>query len=251
MVAALPTAIRPFWGIMRHPWILVPLGLVASAVELGLHSKKSDDGSRVRARAGGFVASVGYSAAALLALSIALSALVDYPSAPVVDLQHPPSTISYISGMLSAAVTMFRFGHHDFLTSQSFWSGFGWLDTSLPESIVTALSVGSGAALVFTLVVIARTRAYRAGTLLFVVIAGLLAAFVVSSLTVRSTPAALHGRYLLGIYICLITLCWQWLPRTIPEARSLAKTIVLVACGVCVIAIHALAFATILGRYFD
>src|SRR5262249_7671761 len=98
---------------------------------------------------------------------------------------------------------------------------------------------------------IARTRALRTGSLFFFIMAGLLAAFVVASFTVvRSTPADLHGRYLLGIYLCLIPLCWHFLPRTVAAVRARTRTAILVVCGLSVIHTHILAFGTDLRRYF-
>jgi hypothetical protein len=182
---------------------------------------------------------------------IAASAFVDYPSTPMVDLQHVPSTGSYLARTLLAAATMFRFGHADFLTSQSFWSGYGWLDTALPHGVVTALTVSTGAAFVVTLARIAGTRAARTGILYVFVFAGLVAAFVTTSFTVLHSRAGdVHGRYLLGIYIPVVVLCWRCLPDTIPEAHSPARAATQIACGLAVIAIHGVAFATILSRYF-
>jgi len=249
--AALPMGIRPFWELIEHPWFLVPLAVIASAVEIRFHRSWNYGDERSRKRLEGIIAIVGYAGAFLLAASIALSAFIEYPSAPTLDLRHLPSAGPYIRKTLLAAVTMFRFGHADFLTSQSFWTGYGWLDTRLPSWLVTTLAVSTGTALVLTLIWIARTRAYRTGVSLVLLIAGLLAAFATASFSVlRATPGDLHGRYLLGIYVCLITLCWLWLPRTIPTARQRAKATALVACGLCVIAVHGMAIATILSRYF-
>jgi hypothetical protein len=179
------------------------------------------------------------------------SAFVKYPSAPVVDPRHAPTTGWYLFGMVLAGTTMFRLSHPDFLTSQSFWSGFGWLDTPMPEWIVIALAASTGAALSVTLVWIARSGAYRAGMQLFLIVAGLACAFLTSAFFVlRSTPGDLHGRYLLGIYLCLIAVSWQCLPRLTEEARSRWRIAVLSTCGLAVIAIHGIAFVTILRRYF-
>ena len=249
--AALPVGIRPFWGIIRHPWLLVPLGGLASAVEMWLHRARPHGDGESGERMKSVVAIAGYAGALLVVSSIAASAFIGYPSVPNVDPQHVTSTSWYVVDTMLPAITMFRFGHADFLTSQSFWSGYGWLDTPLPAWLITTLAVGTGTAFVVTLIWIARTRAYRTGVSCFLVIAGLLAAFATTSFTVvRSTPAALHGRYLLGIYLCLIALSWHWLPRVIPSARERTKTITLVACGLSIITIHGLAFAMILARYF-
>jgi hypothetical protein len=249
--AGLPAAFRPFWRVIQYPWLLVPLGGIASLAEIRFHSSRNIEEERSRRRLERVVAIVGYAGAILLATSIAMSTFIQYPFAPIVDLQHIPAAHSYVVETLLPAVTMFRFGHADFLTSQSFWSGYGWLDTPLPAWVVTTLTVSTGTAFVITLIWIAQARAYRTGISCFFVIAALVVAFAAAAFSVlRATPGDLHGRYLLGIYLCLITLCWHWLPRTIPEARQSTSATVLATCGLCVIAVHGVAFAMILSRYF-
>ena len=164
----------------------------------------------------------------MLGLSMAVSIFVQYPAAPAPDQAHVSAPARYVAEMLLAGLTMFRFGHPDFMTSTSFWSGFGWLDTLLPEWMVTGLAVSTGVALLVTLSWIARARPARAGAYYFILMVGLVAAFATTAFGVirampaslyetpvnlHETPASLHGRYLLGVYICLVSLCWHFLPR--------------------------------------
>jgi hypothetical protein len=247
----LPVAVQPFWKVIQYPWLLLPIGVIASAAEIRFHGSGRVKSETSRRRLETAVVTVGYAAAILLATSIAVSAVIQYPFAPMLDLRHLPSTRSYVVGTLLPALTMFRFGHADFLTSQSFWTGYGWLDTFLPAWLVTMLTVSTGTSFVITLLWIARMRAYRIGFSCFLLIAALVAAFAAAAFSVlRATPGDLHGRYLLGIYLCLVLLCWHWLTRIIPHAGRRTKAAVLVTCSLCVIMVHGLAFATILSRYF-
>lgn len=249
--AAWPQALRLFRDVILFPWIVVLLGFVACIVEMLAHRSKPQGGAVLRTRATGVAAAAAYAAAALVGVSIVVSGFLRYPTSPSFDPQHPPAAAAHVLQLLRAAVTMFRFGQADFLTSQSFWSGFGWLDVPLPGWVIAALTVSTGAALVVTLIWIARTRATRTAVLYVVVFAGLLSAFAATSyMGLRATVGNVHGRYLLGIYVSSVLLCWGWLPRTTPEAPSAAKSATFVACGFAVIAIHGLAFATILSRYF-
>jgi hypothetical protein len=247
----LPAALRATWVFVDHPWALIALGTAASAAELWLHRNESNVEYADHTLTTQVTRVVAYAAAVLIGVSMVASAFVKYPSAPVVDPLHAPPTGWYLSRMLLAGMTMFRLSQPDFLTSRSFWSGFGWLDTPMPDWIVIALAASTGAAFSMTLVWIARSGAHRTGVHLFLIVAALVGAFLASAFFVlRSTPADLHGRYLLGIYLCLIAVSWHCLPRLIENARSQWRIAVLAVCGLAVITIHGTAFATILSRYF-
>jgi hypothetical protein len=249
--SGLPAGLRAIWVFVDHPWALVVVGAAASAAELWLHRNKRQEEHADHRVAAEVTRVLACAAAVLLGVSMVASAFVRYPSAPVVDPHHAPPTGWYLFRMLLAGMTMFRLSQPDFLTSLSFWSGFGWLDTPMPDWTVIALAASTGAALLVLFVWIAKSGAYRTGVSLFLILAGLVGAFLMSAFfVVRSTFGDLHGRYLLGIYLCLIALSWHCLPRLIENARSQWRNAVLAVCGVAVITIHGIAFATILRRYF-
>jgi hypothetical protein len=246
----LPVGVRAMWIFVDHPWALVVFGAAASAAEVWLHRNKSavEPADHRLARITRLLA---YVASILLGMSMVASAFVRFPLAPMVDPRHALPTRRYVFEMLLAGMTMFRLSRPDFLTSQSFWSGFGWLDTPLPDWSVIALAAGTGTALLVTLVWIARSGAYRTGLSVLLILAGLFGAFVASAFAVvRSTYFDLHGRYLLGIYLCLITLSWHYLPRLVEKTRTGWRAVIFAGCGLAVVAIHGIAFTTILRRYF-
>lgn len=228
------------------PVILGGATVGAAVVELRW---KASDGQRTGADR--FFSWVGWTAATLVLLTMAGSMFMAYPIAPPPDAAHVAAPLRYVGGMLLAGLTMFRLGHPDFMTSTSFWGGFGWLDTVLPASAVTALAAGSGLALSATFAWIACARRWRSGAIFCLLMLGLISAFALSAFSViRTTPAALHGRYLLGVYIGLLTLCWHFLPRTSTAMRPRARAIVLATCGLAAVTVHAWAAVTILQRYF-
>jgi hypothetical protein len=248
---SLPAVLRPITVLIGHPWILMPIGAAGATAELWVQRRGHTSDSGSGQLSADVVSRLAYAAAAVVAASILLSAFVLYPSAPTLDARHVQPIRRYVAGMLFAGATPFRMRHTDFLTSQSFWSGFGWLDTPLPDWSVATLATGSGVGLVLTLIWIARARSYKTGITLFVLLAALLVAFAAAAFSVvSSTPADLHGRYLLGIYSCLIPVCWHFLPRVMDKLPPAGRAAVIAFCGLCVICIHSLAFATILRRYF-
>jgi hypothetical protein len=246
---------RAMWGLVDHPWVLIVIGMAASAGELWFHRNRRDDGDEHHGLATQLTRALAYAAAVVVGISIAVSAFVEYPLAPVIDrsvgnYMSGISTGKYLTGMLLAGMTMFRLSRPNSL-SQSFWSGFGWLDTPLPDWTVIALAAGTGVALSVTLVWIGKSGACRTGVYVLLIVASLVGAFLVSAFFVLSIePIDLHGRYLLGIYLCVIALSWHCLPRLIEKAGWHRRIGVLGACGLAVIIIHGVAFATILRRYF-
>jgi hypothetical protein len=146
---------------------------------------------------------------------------------------------------------MFRLRHVDFLTSQTFWGGFGWLDTLLPAWLVSLLAASSGLALAGLLAWVARTRAVKTGLCLGLFLCGIAASCAASAFSViRLTPADLHGRYLLGVYLCLLALCWNSVPRMLEGESINTGGRVLAVCGSCILILYLFSFSVILRRYF-
>ena len=247
----LPPGLRGIWLLADHAWALTLIGTAGVAVELLLHRQHTGADPSENKVAIRLLRIAAYGAAVSIGVLIVGSVFIEYPYAPMIDPQHPPAAGQYVLRMLLSASTMFRLTRPDFLTSQSFWSGFGWLDTALPNWTVIFLAASTGAALMLTMVLIAKRGALRSGAHVFLVMAGLVVAFLTSSFAVvRSTPADLHGRYLMGIYVCLVVLCWHCLSTLTDEARPPSRNTVLMICGFSVLAIHGIAFVTILQRYF-
>ena len=234
-------------AVAALPLAVIGAAVIAATVEL--RWKRSSDQrelhvDRVVRRGAGI-------GAIMVAVVMVGSIFIAYPVAPAPDQAHVAAPGRYVIEMLLAGLTMFRFGQPDFDTSMSFWSGFGWLDTLLPNWTVTALAISCGLALIATLIWIARASRPTPGVHFFLMILGLIAAFALSAFSVvRITPASLHGRYLLGVYLCVVILCWHFLPQVASDMTRRTRAIVLAACGLAAITVHAWATVTILARYF-
>jgi hypothetical protein len=190
-------------------------------------------------------------AAAALLLMVLGSLLVPYPRLNAIDLAHPPAIRSYVRHAVLACATSLRFGRPDTLTSWTFWGGFGWLDAVLPASTVELLAGSSGLALVLLLVWTARARDGRLLVWLACAAVGFVlsaAAYAVS--VVALTPADLHGRYLLGLYLLALTIAWSSLARFERSGWLPASGAVRAAGGAAALALHAYSLVWGLQRYF-
>jgi len=74
-----------------------------------------------------------------------------------------------------------------------------------------------------------------------------MAAYALSVVIV--TPADLHGRYLIGLYLCMLLLAWRAVPLFL-DARPQRTAAVRAACVAAFVAVHAVSLAVILVRYF-
>jgi hypothetical protein len=190
-------------------------------------------------------------AAVVMLVVFAGALVIPYPTLHPVDQLHPPGAAAYVKNALAAGLTIFRFARPDHLTSISFWGGFGWLDALLPEVLVSLLSAASGLALIVLLLWIARTRSVRAGVWLTFALAGYALSFAAYALSIiRFIPADLHGRYLLGLYLCLLLICWSGLPRIVDAGWIKHPRRLYAVAGVCCLAVHVFSLSVILRRYF-
>ena len=196
---------------------------------------------------------VGVRARARVLLSLALSLVVSYPQLEL-EPRRVLTATERVTAVLATMATMFRLSEPNFLLSTSFWVGFGWLDTSPKpwfEAGVTALVAGM---LVLLLRHIAlRAEARRLLWLLMLGAGGALSLVFYTITTQVSKP--LHGRYLIGWYLCLLAVVGSalTLDHRAPEAALAgppsgagARGILLVAVGL----IHAYCLSFILARYF-
>ena len=235
---------------VQDPWLAVLPAAAAVGAEVMIAAllrragPRRVDGCRtlVRLAAGG--------AAAAMVLLLAASFVIDVPRLYPVDPLSPPPPLVYAKAATRAGLTMFRFGRPDLLMSVTFWGGFGWLDTLLPDAAVAALAGATGVAFAALFFWTARVRSIRTMILVCCVVLGYAAALAAYAVSVsRTTPADLHGRYLIGLYLLVVTLAWTALPRAV-DAAWINRRIAVTAGGMACLGIHAYSLAMILQRYF-
>jgi hypothetical protein len=196
---------------------------------------------------------VCYAGAAAIACSLIASAFITYPALDTIEISPPAGARAYAIKVLAVALSGVRLSHHDLLLSSSFWAGFGWIDTLPGDRFVSLVVLLSAAAAVATLVLTARTRNVRR-TLWFAVLAGgCLAALVFFALSSYYVQRNLHGRYLVGLYLSILGVCWSsaaLLPRTPALTRWCAGLNREWLLAMLVAGIHVWALRFILLRYF-
>jgi hypothetical protein len=198
--------------------------------------------------------SITRSVAGVLGASVAgimlVSMLWGAPALRMIDPAHPPPQDVYIRDAVLAGLTILRPGSPDFLTSVAFWQGFGWLDTIPSVALASLLATASGMALIGLLVQIARARASRTLAWICCAILGYAATLAAYALSViRLTPADLHGRYLLGLYLCMLLIAWSGVARLDGSNRRITAALPPALALGC-LAIHGWCLAAIVQRYF-
>jgi hypothetical protein len=237
--------------LVAHPGASIGLAAAAAVVEMALRQPRVWV-ARLGAAGPRLVRASAMVLAGFVLLSLVGSLLVSYPQlelAPRRALEAPER----VAAVLATMATMFRLGDPNFLLSTSFWVGFGWLDTS-PEPWFEAILV---ALVACALVLLLRHIAQRAEArrLLWLVIlgAGGAIALVLYTLTTQVSKP-LHGRYLIGWYLCLLAVIGSalTLDHRSPAAADVAPSgtgraaFLLATAGL----IHVYCLSFILARYF-
>ncbi len=135
----------------------------------------------------------------------------------------------------------------------TFWGGFGWLETLPSDPFISLLTGATGVALVGLLIHIARTADARRALFLAASVAGFAAALAAYAFSLTQVGVAidLAGRYVFGLYLAIIVICWSGI-ALIPSGPS-CQRLRSVASGACVLActgIYIYCLRLILYRYF-
>ncbi len=232
------------------PWIFAGCVAAAAGLEILLARLRLGIEEQTKARFTGIVCTMGKVAAAAIAGLMLVSLLVDFPALRSVNLGERPPLGEYVGEALLAVLGFFRLHRPDFLTSTSFWTGFGWLETIPPVWLTITLTTLTGIALIATLILFAGRR-NAAGLVWFGVLAagGALTLVLYAITTLRYSPD-LHGRYLLGLYLSLLPACWAILMLKEPAGRGSVWTSRWVLAFSFCAAVHAYSLSFILSRYF-
>jgi len=238
--------VRTVLVVLAHPWLLLIAGLAAAAIERAAAQRRPTPSPALRARLG----RVAVAAPLVMIASLVLSLVVRYPKLAFVDPFKSPPPGEYLASVMAVAVTMFRLTNVDFLTSWSFWGGFGWLETVPPAAVVSVLVAASGLAFSALVYRLARDGDVRALPRVTLALAGAAASMAAYALSVVSvTPADLHGRYLIGLYLSMLVIAWSVMPR-LAALRPTQATLVRTVCAAACVTVHLIALAVILRRYF-
>jgi hypothetical protein len=234
----------------RHLPLVFGLGTAAAmAAEVGLAQLRRLIAQRAQPILPAFTRMAG--AAAVLSVSgvMITSLFVSFPTLRNVDSKSPPEVAEYLKETVLAALGMFRLQRPDFMTSTSFWVGFGWLDTIPPDWLTVTLTTLTALALMALLVWFALHHSIRGLAWLATIGVGWLLTLTLYAITVLTYSPPLHGRYLIGLYLSVLPVCWSVL--MLEHSRDWRPAVVQWSLffGVSM-AVHAYSLSFILRRYF-
>jgi hypothetical protein len=244
-----PSATTFTLKLLRHPLLLLPFGAAGLISEVLLTRAR---GAFTRRPSPLVVRWIAFGAAAGVFVLFAASLAVPYPVLPLYTAAQRPSAAAYVREVVLACATFLRFGRPDWLSSVTFFAGFGWLDMVPPVYFVSLLAGTSGVMLVLLLVWVGRTSATRALTWLGFAAAGFLASAAAYGLSIiAAVPSDLHGRYLIGLYLCALVVCWTGAGRWVDSPPSGRYAPLAAAAALaCCIAVNVYSLRLILFRYF-
>jgi hypothetical protein len=188
--------------------------------------------------------------AALIALAALASLAFPYPVLQLMETRDQwPKPAEYVWDVFRSAVTLGRISYPDGLLSSSFWAKFGWLDTYPGDWLTNLLTGAVVAALVALLLATARARDNRKAVRLLLVGCGAAAALAIYAVGASVQRTNLHGRYLFGLYLCGVAICWSVLAvaGASGERRQQAATTFLFTA---IASVHAVCLVVVLRRYF-
>jgi hypothetical protein len=241
--------------LVSNPISFLGAALAGALAELGLRGVRDRLADRVGGRVRLLVARVAGALAIAVVGSLVLSLAIPFPELPL-ERQFHLTTTDRVRGVLLTMATMFRLAQPDFQLASSFWVGFGWLDT-MPGPAFQGVLLGlTGTALVILLRNVARTGDERRLLWLMLVALGGAGTLVLYTVATQGLITSLTGRYLIGLYLVVLTVCAGGLVVAGPGAAASAgqtapvgwrrAALLLVVSGT----FHAYCLYVILQRYF-
>jgi hypothetical protein len=244
----LSTVNRLLARITAHPWlVLVPLA-AAGAVEVLFERVRQV--ATLQLVASRLAIGLAVISAVGLLMVFVTSGFTALPTLPSLGALPSATPERYVRAVLTALPASVRLTNFDPLLFTTFWSGFGWLDTVLPDLCLAALALGCAAAFVGLVTrLTARGDSRRIAWLIAVLAGGFgsAAAYAVAGFYLNRD---VHGRYLIALYLPLIVLIWQAValdrqtgatPRWLRRSR--------VGLVVAAVALHAFSISFVLTRY--
>jgi hypothetical protein len=239
--------------LLQHPAAAIVLAPAAVVLEIAFAKPRAAVQAALTTAGPRLVRRSAFALAGLVLLSLVGSLVVSYPQlelAPGRALTAPER----VTTVLATMATMFRLRQPNFLLSTSFWVGFGWLDTSPEAWFQAALVLVVACALVLLLRQIGLGAEARRLLWLLVLGAGGAVALVFFTLTTQVSKP-LHGRYLIGWYLCFLAVAGGALTLDHrapvaavagPPSGAGRATFLLAAIGL----VHVYCLCFILRRYF-
>lgn len=256
VVAARNAALWPtlVWAL-DHPWLIsvVVVPMLGWAIEISLTALRRRIAGWLTPAANILLRLGCYAAAGAVVVSLIGSYWWDYPDVENILSPIGPGVGQYIRQVVIGVATMFRFRHSSTFLSDSFWVGFGWLDTMPGDGFVAILVTLTGVSLMAWYLHIAATRDWRRALWMVMFAIGSAATLAFYAFSAKQIVSNLHGRYLMPWYLPAVAVFW--LPvglkvegplRRLFPGGSMRAVILFALIAI----IHAYSISFILRRYF-
>ena len=112
-------------AITRSPWLLAGAIPVLATLEWGLAHVRARMGLRVRGAVRMLTRWGAFGAAGAVMITMVGSVFLRYPELARIDRMNRPTAGEYARDAVWAGLTTLRFGAPDYMTSVTFWGGFG------------------------------------------------------------------------------------------------------------------------------
>lgn len=168
---------------------------------------------------------------------------IEYTNHGLTSLQYGLKTIKVFAKTVG-------FGVSDWYLSQTFWGGFGWLETMPPQWFIRLMRLWPTIGITMILVLGVRGFSRRSLQWLLALSAPLIMYVFLLAASSMRLPANLHGRYMIGFYLMFLGVTWLGfidLHRLV-GARSKRKMEIFISS--LAILTHFYCWHHLLGRYF-
>jgi hypothetical protein len=260
-----PPWLRPLHAwLIEHPPGIFGLAALAGTAEVSLGRLRRRVAGVWGPAAGTAVRCAGFALAGVVVLSLVGSLFLSYPRLEA-GAEQWLAPRDFVTRVLATAATMFRLRDPNFLLFSTFWAGFGWLDTMPGSVFLPACALLTAICLIGLLLHLARQRDVRRSLWLLALGLGSAVALAIYARSmynyahsVYPIPMNLHGRYLIGWYLVVLSVigsgaAWALarVATTAPVPRTnIGRIPVPAALLVLSSLLHTYCLCFILTRYF-
>lgn len=201
---------------------------------------------------------ISISAAFYILIVLLISNKQKLPFIPNIELYKDINIETYLKQTFLSFLSFFRMRNNDYFLQVSFFGGFGWLDTLPPELLIGICSSSIGIFLTykwFKIGVEKNTNLFLGYLFLFFGLA--ISLLIYAGANYYTDRVNLHGRYLIGFYLIIISASWISAPEMFLQILQIfklgsdtAKTILIFLFSVLPIVLHTYLVVFILSRYF-
>lgn len=245
----------PLAWALAHPWLV---GVVLAPAAGWIIEVAAGPSRRWLSR---FVPAVRFGVSALccaaigaIVLSLVGSLWWDYPDVQNIQSRSRPGLRHYVGQVVLGMATMFRLQDSSTFLSDSFWAGFGWLDTIPGDWFIAILVTLTAVSLIALLLQTAETGNGRRTGWLIAFACGSVATFAFYAFSSLQIASNLHGRYLMPWYVAAVAVFWTPAGlkaasrfHRIPLGAGWLRPVFLLGL---IIAVHGYSLCFILRRYF-